>query len=110
MTKFKKNLSDEEYLTMLKLVDEDELALAMWSVSGFAIQETKRFVDNLQDDIPLLLAHQCNLDEPITNYKYIKTGIYGKQITVSDSVFDLFSESGWLCYKDNLLKWFNSED
>lgn len=104
MIKLKKNLSDEEFLTMLDLLDEDYLITLMHKVdSDFTIQETERFVDNLRDDIPTLLDYQKNLNETITNYKYIKTGIYYHQTSVADSVFELFTNSDWLFYKDALI-------
>lgn len=104
MIKFKNNLSDEEFLTMLDLLDEDYLITLMHKVdSDFTIQETATFVDNLRDDIPTLLDYQSNLNENITNYKYIKTGIYYYQTSVADSVFELFTNSDWLFYKDALI-------
>ena len=107
MIKFKKHLSKDDFLNMLKLVDDEYLAKAMDSVySGYTIQETSTFVDSLQNDIPTLLEYQSNVDENITNYKYIKTGSYYKQTAIADTVFDLFDRVEWLFWKRELIEYF----
>ena len=107
MLKLNNNLSDYEFLTMLDLLDEGDLIIAMGTVAPeITIEETNDFVYNMLDDISALLKYQTNLNETITDYKYIKTGLYYNQTSVSDTVFELFSNSDWLSYKDELIEYF----
>lgn len=108
MIKLNNNLSDYEFLTMLDLLDEGDLIIAMGTVAPeITIEETDNFVYNMMDDIPSLLKYQSILNETITDYKYIKTGLYYNQTSVADTVFELFSNSDWLSYKDELIEFFN---
>ena len=107
MLKFNKNMTDYEFLTMLDLLYEGDLIIAMGTVAPeMTIEETDDFVYNSTDDIPLLLKYQSILNETITDYKYIKTGLYYNQTAVADNVFDLFSNSDWLSYKEELIEYF----
>lgn len=111
MTKFNKSMTDEEFLTMLENVNDYDLITAMQEVAPeLKIEDTDVLVDSLQDDIPTLLDYQSNLDEIITNYKFIKTGIYYYELTVADTVFELLDDSDWLWYKDELIEWFNTNE
>lgn len=111
MAEFNKNMKDDEFLTMLETLDDYDLIIAMYEVSPeYTIEDTNTLVDSLMDDIPTLLDYQSSLDENITDYKFIKTGIYYNQIAIADTVFELFDDIDWLWYKDRLIEWFNNND
>lgn len=111
MTEFNKNMTDEKFLNMLENIDDYDLIEAMHEVAPeLNIEETDMLVDSLQDDIPTLLDYQSNLDEVITDYRFIKTGTYYYEITVADTVFELLDDSDWLWYKDELIEWFNTNE
>ena len=111
MKTFNKNMTNDEFLLMLETLDYYDLIEAMYEVApDYTIEDTDMLVNSLMDDIPTLLDYQSNLDEIITDYKFIKTGIYYNQIAIADTVFDLFDDLDWLWYKDRLIEWFNDED
>lgn len=111
MTKLNKNMTDGKFLIMLENMDDYDLIEAMQEVAPeLNIEETDMLLDSLQDDIPTLLDYQSNLDEVITDYKFIKTGTYYYEITVSDTVFELLADLDWLSYKDELIEWFNTNE
>lgn len=111
MTKFNKSMKDDEFLFMLETLDDYDLITAMHEiVPDVKIEDTDILVDSLRDDIPTLLDYQSNLDENITDYKFIETGIYYDQIAIADTVFDLFDDLDWLWYKDRLIEWFNNDN
>lgn len=111
MTKLNKNMTNEKFLTMLENMDDYDLLRAMQEVAPeMTIEDTNSFVATLLDDIPTLLDYQSSLDENITDYKFIKTGIYYNQIAIADTVFELFDDIDWLWYKDRLIEWFNNND
>lgn len=111
MKKFNKTMTDGKFLTMLENMDDYDLITAMHEIAPeLNIEDTDTLVDSLRDDIPLLLDYQSNLHETITDYKFIKTGIYYYEITVDDTVFYLLDTPDWLWYKDELIEWFNTNE
>lgn len=111
MKKFNKTMEDGKFLVMLENMDNYDLLIAINEVApDLNIEDTDTLVESLRDDIPVLLDYQSNLDEPITDYKFIKTGIYYYELTVANTVFELLDGSDWLWYKDELIEYFNNNN
>lgn len=117
MTKFNKNMTDDEFLQELHQLNTTEVIEAFNEINegSYEIHDASEFIGALScgDDIRYLLELQRDLpDKNLYDYDYILTGDYYVDTNASDDIFDLLDEmvdNGWLDFKDELIEYFSKK-